>query len=200
MMSDESAITLWWIGERAADEPLLEYVRQHLESEFEVKVAREDPIARPTGTFDTRRQQHASREVLRWLVARTSRVPGRLLGITDVDLFIPVLTFVFGEAQLNGRAAVVSVARLNDRNPRLTADRLARESLHELGHTFGLLHCAAFEGTGRQARPCVMARSASLRTVDTKSTRLCADCRTRYLLRLQDGSHVYREHENSYRR
>jgi archaemetzincin len=195
-MTDDRAITVWWIGERPADEPLLDYVCRHLESEFRVRVVREDPGERPRGTLDIRRQQHASRDVLRWLAERTTSVRGRLLGITDVDLFIPVLTFVFGEAQLSGRAAVVSSARLMDRDTRLTADRLARESLHELGHTFGLLHCAAFDGTGRRARPCVMARSASIRAVDEKSHRLCADCRTRYSLLLEDGSHVYREHQN----
>lgn len=199
-MSDERAITLWWIGEGGADEPLLEHVRAHLETELRMPVVREDPGERPSATFDLRRQQHASREVLRWLVERTGRVPGRLLGITDVDLFIPVLTFVFGEAQLDGRAAVVSAARLLDRdNPRITADRLAREALHELGHTFGLLHCGAIDGAGRRARPCVMARSASLRAVDAKGDRLCPDCRARYSLLLQDGSHVYREHQDSHR-
>ena len=199
MMAGDHAITVWWIGECAPDERLLAYVCRHLESEFRVMVSRGDPGDRPTGTLDARRQQHASRDVLRWLAERASGVRGRLLGITDVDLFIPVLTFVFGEAQLNGRAAVVSSARLADRDPQLTADRLARESLHELGHTFGLLHCAAFDGSGRRARPCVMARSASLRAVDEKSSRLCAECRTRFSLLLEDGSHVYREHQNPHR-
>jgi archaemetzincin len=199
-MSDDGALTMWWIGEGASDGPLLEFVRRHLEAEFLMPVTCADPGERPTGTLDARRQQHASREVLRWLVDRASRVPGRLLGLTNVDLFIPVLTFVFGEAQLDGRAAVVSMARLQaPQDPRLTADRLARESLHELGHTFGLLHCTAFEGAGRRARPCVMSRSASIRAVDAKSNRLCPECRTRYSLLLQDGSHVYREHQNPHR-
>ena len=65
--------------------------------------------------------------------------------MTDADLFIPVLTFVYGEAQLGGRAAVVSTARLaveqGRHDPALVAERIVKECVHELGHTFGLLHC-----------------------------------------------------------
>jgi archaemetzincin len=138
--------------------------------------------------------------MLRWLVARVPPGGTRLLGITDVDLFIPILTFVFGEAQLEGQAAVVSCARLVEAGDRvLTTRRLAREAVHELGHTFGLVHCAGLAGTGRDQAPCVMSRSASVRAVDAKSTQLCPDCRTRHRALQQDGLHVYRQHENSHR-
>ncbi len=97
----------------------------------------------------------------------------RLLAVTDVDLFIPVLTFVFGEAQLGRQAAVVSIARLRDAAiPSLVTGRLAKEAVHEIGHTFGLVHCAS--------ATCVMARSPGLAAVDRKTDRLCADCRVRY--------------------
>lgn len=193
-------IELWWIGERPADARLLERVRRDLAEQFLAVVTVRDPQERPRDTFDVRRHQHASRDVLRWLVEHAPAWPVRLLGLTDVDLFIPVLTFVFGEAQLGGSAAVVSVARLrHPSDPDLTAHRAARESVHELGHTFGLLHCSGLEGSGRRALPCVMSRSASVRAVDAKSSRLCADCRVRYRLLQQDGSHVYREHQNPHR-
>jgi archaemetzincin len=38
----------------------------------------------------------------------------RVLGVTDCELFVPVLTFVFGEVQLDGNCAVVSMAHLGD--------------------------------------------------------------------------------------
>ena len=94
-------------------------------------------------------------------------------------MFIPILTFVFGEAQLQGRAAVVSTARLvapgfgsAQARAALLAGRLEKEAVHELGHTYGLLHC-------REPR-CAMARSASLKDVDAKGPALCRDCRSRF--------------------
>lgn len=97
----------------------------------------------------------------------------KLLGVTDVDLYIPVLTFVFGEAQLGRQTAVVSIARLREGGiaAQVTA-RLVKEAVHEIGHTFGLVHCTS--------PSCVMARSAGLAAVDRKTDRLCADCRIRY--------------------
>jgi archaemetzincin len=192
-----AAIAIWWIGDGLADGEVLEAVRVHVAGEFGASVMLHVPAERPSGTLDPRRHQHSSREVLRWLLARAPADGTRLLGITDVDLFIPILTFVFGEAQLDGQAAVVSYARLVDGDDRiLTARRLAREAVHELGHTFGLVHCAGISA-GRDGGPCVMSRSASVRAVDAKSTRLCPDCRSRHRALQQDGLHVYRQHENS---
>ncbi|HEX6737773.1 MAG TPA: peptidase M54 [Vicinamibacteria bacterium] len=127
---------------------------------------------RPEGTFDPRRGQHASGRILRWLAEHRPAAARKVLAVTDSDLFMPVLTFVYGEAQLGGAAAVVSTARLADGSGagRLQV-RLLKECLHELGHTFGLLHCAA-------AR-CAMRRAANLFDVDAKEARLCAGCRAR---------------------
>jgi archaemetzincin len=200
MQEGGSAIALWWIGEGRADDEMLEAVRLHVAEEFGGTVALHVPQQRPAGTLDVRRGQHSSREMLRWLLARAPADGTRLLGITNVDLFIPILTFVFGEAQLEGQAAVVSYARLVDADdPGVTTRRLAREAVHELGHTFGLVHCIGTAGAAGDAGPCVMSRAASVRAVDAKSTRLCPDCRSRYRALRQDGLHVYRQHENSHR-
>jgi archaemetzincin len=112
-----------------------------------------------------------------------------VVGVTDMDLFIPVLTFVFGEAQLGGRAAVVSTARLMPDggmmlNGRLLVARLAKEAVHELGHSFGLTHC--------DESHCVMSRSTSLIDVDTKNGGLCHDCWTHYL-ELREGAEATHE-------
>jgi archaemetzincin len=154
---------------------MIEHVRLHLVKAFGAPVALWDRPERPEATFDARRRQHASGKMLRFLLERGPGGGAKVLGITDQDLFIPILTFVFGEAQLGGAAAVVSTARLSEPaprpDPRLFAERLAKECVHELGHTMGLLHC----GTPG----CAMGRAASVRDVDRKSSWLCGDCRAR---------------------
>jgi archaemetzincin len=169
---------LWWIGEGASDHHMMEMVRTELERVFEIPAQVWNRPERPADSFDPSRGQHSSTQVLRWLVGMRPADADKILGITDVDLFIPILTFVFGEAQLDGVAAVASTARLS-RNPdgtradrRLVTARLVKECVHELGHTFGLVHCAD--------RRCVMARAAAALAVDAKRSELCRECRLRF--------------------
>jgi len=167
-----SPIFVWWIGEEEVDRELMDHVLQHLGRAFRLPVARWDGPERPRHALDPRRRQHASGVILRWLLETGPR-GGKVLGITDRDLFIPILTYVFGEAQLGGGAAVVSTARLVEDvqlvGPQLLVERLAKEAVHEVGHAFGLVHC----GTPG----CVMGRSPAVREVDEKSSELCAECR-----------------------
>jgi archaemetzincin len=174
-MRDEMVpIFVWWIGEEEADPDLMEHVRLHLERQFGGPARLWTSPERPRHAYDARRRQHSSGAILRWLLEK-GPPGGKVLGVTDRDLFIPILTYVFGEAQLGGKAAVVSTARLLEDvdvfGRRLLVERLAKEAVHEVGHAFGLLHC----GTPG----CVMSRSPAVREVDEKSSELCAECRAR---------------------
>jgi len=100
-----------------------------------------------------------------------------VLGVADSDLFIPILTFVFGEAQLgpaDATAALVSMYRLRQEfygmppDPETLSARLLKEALHELGHTFGLRHCADYR--------CVMSSSPSVENIDLKLAQFCPAC------------------------
>jgi archaemetzincin len=188
-----SEVLVLWIGQNEPGEPLLEGVRLRLAREYDAAVSVKRAPDRPDEAFDARRGQHSSSRILAWLKDRHEGAH-RVLGVTDVDLFIPILTFVFGEAQLGGRAAVVSTARLGDPSrvpgmPARLALRLQTEAVHELGHTFGLLHCHDVR--------CAMARSPSLRHVDDKSPALCRACRTRALELTENGeTHEQEEHAN----
>lgn len=151
---------------------LVEAVCRSVEQMFGVRTTIAMPEAWPASAFDERRRQLSSTRVLAWLASRLPADGSKALALTDVDLYIPILTFVFGEAQLGGRAAVVSTARLRDPTnlaPTRLRERLVKEAAHEIGHVFGLLHC--------DRAACVMARSATLLDVENKGRTLCADCR-----------------------
>jgi archaemetzincin len=134
-------------------------------------------ILDPDFAFHAERQQYHSSELLERMQACIPPASGRLLGVTAVDLYIPILTYVFGEAQLDGACAVVSVHRLRQQfyglppDPALEFDRLLKESVHELGHTFGLRHCPDYE--------CAMSASHAVEWIDLKSASLCPRCHQR---------------------
>lgn len=133
-------------------------------------------IAAPPESFEARRNQYYSTKILKKILAEVPHDALKILGVTDKDLCIPILTYVFGEAQVGGTAAVVSVARLRQEHYGLAPDRplllerLRKESLHELGHTFGLVHCPS--------RDCVMYLSNTVLDVDIRGREFCMGCRT----------------------
>lgn len=123
--------------------------------------------------FDDKRRQYYSTAILQRL-ERACDPDARVLGVTTCDLFVPVLTFVFGEAQLEGNCATVSTARLREEayglpgRPDLLHERLLKEAVHELGHTFGLRHCRDWE--------CVMTSSHAVERLDVKGVNFCPAC------------------------
>ena len=124
--------------------------------------------------YHEERRQYHSTTVLERLAGLLEPHQIRVLGFTDRDLFIPILTHVYGEAQLGGRAALVSTHRLeeehdNPSSPGMTASRIAKEAVHELGHTFDLRHC--------REPGCIMHYCRSLKDVDAKTDELCRYCR-----------------------
>jgi archaemetzincin len=128
----------------------------------------------PSFAFNFARQQYSSTEILAFLMKY--RIPGnqRILAVTAVDLYIPILTFVFGEAQLHGSCAVVSFHRLRQEfyglpaNSTVLRERLLKEAVHELGHTLPLAHCEDYQ--------CVMAPSHGVEWIDLKTSQFCASC------------------------
>lgn len=123
---------------------------------------------------DRSRSQYYSTAILQKM-EKSCDPDARVLGVTACDLYVPVLTFVFGEAQLDGNCAVVSLARLKEEfygmPPRedLLRERLIKEAAHELGHTFGLRHCADWR--------CLMSSSHAVERLDVKGTQFCRSCR-----------------------
>jgi archaemetzincin len=142
---------------------------------FEQSVSiEESSYVDPAFAFDSYRNQFNSTSIIAALLESYPIPQGKIIGITTVDLFVPVLTYVFGEAQLDGKVAVLSSFRLReelfglDPNPVLEHIRLLKEAVHELGHTFGLIHCHMPE--------CVMHASTSAEEVDVKGKNFCEEC------------------------
>ena len=133
-----------------------------------------DEPLKPDWAFHVERQQYHSTEILGRLEKLARPDCWRILGVTEFDLYIPILTFVFGEAQMGGSVAVVSTHRLCQEFYGLPADedifreRLLKESLHELGHTLDLRHCEDYR--------CAMAGSHVVEWIDVKEAAICPEC------------------------
>lgn len=129
--------------------------------------------------LDRHRNQYASRvflEELRTLRRSLGLAESvLLLGIVTVDLYIPRMNFIFGEADRGNNAAVVSLSRLRPEfydaasgDESLLAERLLKEAIHETGHIMGLDHCPDPR--------CVMHFSNSIGDTDLKGADLCQRC------------------------
>ena len=167
------------------DRDILEFLSTTLSETMDASCVVSSSSIDPGQAFNAVRRQYNSTAILSKLLAEESRAGKKVLGVADVDLFIPVLTFVFGEAQLDNRAAVMSVRRLRQQfyglpaDDRLFYERCEKEAVHELGHAFGLVHCQDFE--------CVMHSSNSIEQVDLKKSAFCRSC-WKLLLSKQAGA------------
>jgi archaemetzincin len=125
-------------------------------------------------TYSIQRRQFYSTKIIE-TVKNSNLVPvGFVLIITDMDLFVPVLTHIYGEAELEGRFSIVSVCRLHEEfytsesNYTLLLERSYKEIIHELGHNIGLKHCKDWR--------CVMHSSSGIEEVDIKGSIFCDQC------------------------
>lgn len=123
--------------------------------------------------FSYDRRQYNSTVILERLSDLAPADSLKVIALCEKDLFIPILTYVFGEAQLRGRSCIVSTYRLRDtaaiiNSENIFTDRVIKEAVHELGHTFNIRHCPD--------EACVMHYCRSLNDVDNKDIRMCRYC------------------------
>jgi archaemetzincin len=154
------------------DTDLAKAVSLAVEDSFSIGSTIGQQLLVPAQSYSRERDQYHSTEFLNVLAKQDGTCIK--LGITNVDLFVPELNFVFGEASTILRAAVFSTARLDPRaygeheNHALLTRRAITEAIHELGHVFGLGHCN---------RPsCVMWFSNMLSETDRKGSEFCQQC------------------------
>ncbi len=132
----------------------------------------------PLSCYNSHRDQYYSTGLLKKMLRQLPGDTLKVLGVTPVDLFIPIMKYIFGEAQVSGKGAIISLFRLRpesyglDPDRKLYWERIAKEAIHELGHTFGLTHC--------RDPLCVMNSSCLLGETDCKGTELCPTCEELY--------------------
>jgi archaemetzincin len=151
---------------------VLDWIEETISKWCPWPVRRLPPLGFPEDSYDTKRGQYKSVAIMKAVARCAPRDAARILGVTEGDLAIPTLTFVFGQAQLDGPVAVVSLARLRQEfyglrcEETVLRERVVKEVLHELGHTFGLTHCAQSK--------CVMSLATHIGLVDNKEESYCA--------------------------
>jgi archaemetzincin len=157
------------------DLALLEELRLGIPRSLHVKCEIAQIALDPASAYHAERQQFHSSEILQRMQSGARPGDWRLLAVADVDLYIPILKYVFGEAQLGGPCAVISAYRLRqefyglERDEGLLRERLLKEAVHELGHTLGLRHCEEYT--------CCMASSHAVEWIDLKERTFCESCR-----------------------
>jgi archaemetzincin len=154
---------------------ILDVLEMDLAQKLGCRVERHIPMDVPRDTLNPARGQYHSSHILQkahdFLEPREQDI---VLGIADVDLYTGGLNFVFGEAELGGQWAIISLTRLRQsfyslpENKAIFSARTVKEAVHELGHVYGLEHCPDPE--------CVMHFSNSLLDTDRKSASFCSRC------------------------
>lgn len=157
---------------------------QVVASVFRVDVDMKECTMDVSEFYNPARRQYNADELLVNSYARAPEGYYRYMSLFRGDLYIPILTYIFGQAQLNGNSGIASLFRLRNElyglkeDHELMLERFAKVVVHELGHTFGLIHCI---------NPvCVMRSSTYVEDLDQKEGNFCLHCREKLDARLSE--------------
>lgn len=171
-MSEQSILL---ISHGHFEKDFLEKIAREVAHEFLFPVYIEESHIDLSEFYDPMRRQYDGNRILKEIDSMSSSQFIKKVGLFRVDLFIPILTYIFGQATLNGCTGIASLYRLRNeqygmkKDEDLLFDRFRKVVIHELGHTFGLIHC--------HIPTCVMRSSTYVEDIDQKSHNLCIKCR-----------------------
>ncbi len=158
-------------------EELLTWLPEQLGEVLGVEAFVSDEIPLPAEAFEPRRRQYQGSQILATLRLLGLPRADRVVGLVDVDSYARGLNFIFGQAAMRGHEAFVALPRLrpsfygHPESVERFYERVLKEVVHELGHTWGLSHCPDPR--------CVMHFSNTLRDTDVKGVSLCDRCQAK---------------------
>jgi archaemetzincin len=158
----------------SVDSDIFRAICHSLASTFHVKIEKGQEVPIPANSYNPKRGQYHATTILQKMKSARQKNHHMILGVTDVDLYVPNLNFVFGVADMSSGITVISVTRLRQEfyglpaDRRILEERAVKEAVHELGHAYGLHHCPNQE--------CIMYFSNSLRDTDQKGPGFCKVC------------------------
>ena len=157
------------------EKEFLEEIGREIAREFHIPVQTEESHLDLSDYYDPMRRQYDGTALLKVLDAIIVPENTKKMGLFQVDLFIPILTYIFGQAILNGDAGVASMYRLKNeqygmkKDDELLLERFTKVVTHELGHMHGLIHC--------HIPTCAMRSSTYVEDIDQKDHHFCYKCR-----------------------
>ncbi|HZD60457.1 MAG TPA: archaemetzincin family Zn-dependent metalloprotease [Anaerolineae bacterium] len=152
---------------------LVDYIIRIIEEKFSTPARVGQAIPVPAGALNRRRGQYNASIILEEISRHRAAKAVKALGVIEDDLFARGLNYIFGQAKLGGCCGIISLARLREGTEgpggeRLFFERVKKEAVHELGHTFGLRHCLNPK--------CVMYYSNNIMDTDRKGADFCPEC------------------------
>ena len=166
------SITLVFFGN--FDSVFIEKIAANIHEKFLVEVTIKEGHLDLSDFYDAARLQYNANMILEQINLNFATDNSKTIGLFNVDLFIPIFTYIFGQAYLNGQTGIASCFRLyNERygiesDENIVLERFCKGIIHELGHTFGLVHCFIPD--------CVMRAGTYVEDIDQKGNGFCPTC------------------------
>jgi len=161
MMPDNFCIGIQPLGE--IDPALLKIMAGSFLGELNITSRILPTLNQPDYAFDRNRIQYDAGMIISDLESTEFKGCHKVIALIGEDLFIPVFSFVLGEARMGGSCALISICRL-----RKKPGRSVKVALHEFGHLMNLHHC--------QDETCVMKFSKNAQQLDSISRFFCTYC------------------------